>query len=220
MLFCHPESDATAAKHKGLGKQLGVVGLPGIAFLTATGEVVVQIPASEHSVAQFERYAARAHQLLAWRAAAAGGDGRAAAALLIAQLEERQLDRAAAEVLRRALHDETGDEKARLDELLLDLRIGEELRAAGSDRAVRRALGARYLGMLRHGPVPSPDVSRGFWYVILEHCEAAGDADGFAAGLEGMRVNVARTSNGAEWGRQLLSDCEAKLAKLRAPNGR
>lgn len=216
MLFCHPESDAKAAKHKGLGKQVGLDGLPGIGFLTADGEVVVKIPASQHSVAQFEQYAARAQQLLAWRAAAAKGDARAAAALLIAQLEERQVGRAAAEKRRGALPDESAAEKVRLDELLLDLRIGEELIPVHGDTKARQQLGARFLVMMRDGPQPSPDVSRGFWYVILEHCEASGDVDGFRVGLDGLRQNVARTSNGAAWGTKLLADYEAKLRKLQA----
>lgn len=216
MLFCHPESEAKAAKHKGLGKQLGVTGLPGLAFLTADGEVVVKIPASLHSVAQFEQYGARARQLLAWRAAAANGDARAAASLLIAQLEERQLDLAAAELRRRQLPGETGAERARLDELLLDRRIEAEMQPVHSDLAGRRRLGAKYLAMLRDGPRPSADVTRGFWFVILEHCEAVGDADGFAEALAGLRGNVQRTAGGAEWGQKLVAGYEAKLQRLRA----
>lgn len=215
MLFCHPESEAKAAKHQGLGKQKGLQGLPGIAFFTADGEVVVQVPPAAHSVARFARYAERAQQLLRWRAAAAKGDARAAAALLVAQLEERQLDRAAAEAARGQLADETPSERARLDELLLDLRIGEELLAAGPDAANRRALGKRYLAMLATGPRPSPLVSRGFWFVVLEHAEAVGDAEGFDVGLVGLRGNVERTANGAEWGTRLLAEYEAKRARLR-----
>jgi hypothetical protein len=216
VLFCHPESEAKAARHKGLGKQKGVTGLPGIAFFTADGEVVVQIPASAHSVAQFEHYERRARQLLQWRAAAAKGDARAAAALLVAQLEERQLDRAAAMAQRNKLHDETDAERARLDELLLDLRIGEQLMPVQGDTAARQQLGAKFLAMLAAGSRPSADVSRGFWFVILEHCEEAGDVDGFRIGLEGLRVNVARTSGGAEWGTKMLAGYEQKLEQLRA----
>lgn len=215
MLFCHPESEAKAAKHQGLGKQKGLQGLPSIAFFTADGEVVVQVPPAVHTVARFAHYAERAQQLLRWRAAAAKGDARAAAALLVAQLEERQLDRAAAEAARGKLADETPSERARLDELLLDLRIGEELLAAGQDAASRRGLGKRYLAMLATGPRPSAQVSRGFWFVMLEHAEAVGDADGFAVGLEGLRGNVERTANGAEWGTRLLAEYEAKRARLR-----
>ena len=214
MLFCHPESEAKAAKHKGLGKQKGVTGLPGIAVFTREGEVVVQVPASVHTVAQFEHYEARARQLLQLRAAAAKGDVRAAANLLVAQLEERQLDRKTAISARTNLHDETAAERARLDELLLDLRIAEELQPVHSDTAARQKLGAKFLAMLAAGTRPSADVSRGFWFVILEHCEAAGDRDGFRIGLEGLRVNVARTSAGAEWGTKLIADYEQKLARL------
>lgn len=217
MPFCHPESEAKAARHRGLGKQKGLVGLPSIAFLTADGEVVVQVPPAVHTVARFERYLARARQLLAWREAAAKGDVRAAASLLIAMLEERQLDRTQALARRAALHDETATERARLDELLLDLRIGEELRAAGQDLEQRRALGKRYLAAWAAGPRPSPDVSRGHWFVILEHAEAAQDVDGYAVGLEGLRGNVARTADGAEWGIKMLAEYERTLARLRAP---
>lgn len=215
MLFCHPESDAKAAKHKGLGKQKGVVGLPGIAFFDGNGDLVVAVPPSEHSVAQFRDYGRRAQQMLQWRDAAAAGEPRAAAAWLVAQLEERQLARDAALARRRLLHDETPAERARLDELLLDLRIGEELRVVHNDRQRRRELGKQYLAMLATGPRPSPAVSRGFWFVILEHCEAATDVRGFEIGLEGLRREVERSARGAEWGVKLLAGYEATLAKLR-----
>lgn len=214
MLFCHPESEAKAARHRGLGKEKGVVGLPGFAYLTETGEVIVQVPPSEHSIEQLRTYLQRARQLLAWRAAASRGDARAAAALLIAQLEERQLDRTQAAARRAALTGETAEERARLDALLLDLRIQGEISGAGSDLDARRKLGARYLESLRTGPRPSPQVSRGFWFVILEHCEASADAEGYAQGLDGLRQNVALTSGGAEWGKKMIAEYEEKLRRL------
>jgi hypothetical protein len=216
VLFCHPESEAKAAKHKGLGKEKGLTGLPAIGFLEPDGAVVVQVPPSEHSVAQFEHYGQRARQLLRWRAAARKGDARAAAALLIAQLEERQLLRPAAEARRALLKDETGDEHKRLDELMLDLRIGEELIPVHDDLAARQKLGTRYLAMLNSGTRPSDSVSRGFWFVILEGSEAAGDAAGFATGLAGLRRNVELTSGGAAWGVKMLAEYEEKLARLKA----
>ena len=216
VLFCHPESEAKAAKHQGLAKRKGVTGLPGIAFLDAAGEVIVQVPPAVHSLARFEHYAQRARQFLQLRAAAAAGDPRAAAALLIAQVEERQLDHAAATRRRGQLAGETAAERARLDELLLDLRLSTAITAAGSDTAARRELGRQYLALLATDSRPSPAVSRGFWFVILEHCEAAGDVEGFAVGLAGLRRNVELTSGGAEWGTRLLAEHEAKLARLRA----
>jgi hypothetical protein len=216
VLFCHPESEAKAAKHQGLAKEKGFLGAPSIAFLEPDGTVIVQVPPSEHSVAQFEHYGQRARQLLRWRAAAKQGDARAAAALLIAQLEERQLQRPAAEARRARLTDETGDERRRLDELLLDLRIGEELTAVHDNLPARQELGARYLVMLAAGTRPSDSVSRGFWFVILERSEAAGDATGFATGLAGLRRNVELTSGGAAWGGKMLAEYEEKLARLKA----
>ena len=176
----------------------------------------MQIPPSEHSVAQFASYERRARQLQDWRAAAGRGDHRAAAELLIAQLEERQLARQIAEKRRTALVDETDRERVRLDALLLDLRIGEELTAVHDDPTARRALGERYLKMLRDGVQPSPRVSRGLWFVILEHCEATANLDGFVLGLDGLRGDVARTANGAAWGTRLIADHEQKLERLRA----
>ena len=216
MLFCHPESQAKDAKDVGLAKHLGTMGLPDIVFFTAEGSLIVKVPASVHSVAQFQQYAARAQQMLAWRVAADDGDARAVVALLIAQLEERQVDRAAAEARRRLLKDEREDERKRLDELLLDLRIGEQIRAVHNDLLARRVLGAKYLTMLADGEKPSPLVSRGFWFVILEHCEAEADLVGFAIALDGLRGNVALTANGQAWGAKLIADYEQKLVRLRA----
>tara|TARA_R110002072_G_scaffold273219_2_gene433701 strand:- start:15118 stop:15834 length:717 start_codon:yes stop_codon:yes gene_type:complete len=214
VLFCHPESTATQAKDVGLAKRLGVTGLPDIAVFTADGTLIVKVPPSVHSVAQFTRYAARARQLLAWRVAANEGDARAAAALLIAQLEERQLDRSSAESRRKQLKNELEPERKRIDALLLDLRIGEQIRAVHRDLNGRRALGGKFLRMLAADQLPSPAVSRGFWFVIMEHCEAKADVDGFVIGLNGLRRNVALTANGAPWGAKLIADYEQKLARL------
>jgi hypothetical protein len=216
VLFCHPESEAKAAKHKGLGKQKGFLGAPGIAFLEPDGEGIVQVPASTHSVAQFEHYGQRAQQLLAWRAAAAKGDARAVASLLVAQLEERQVGLDVATARRRDLKSETDAERARLDELLLDLRISAEIGAVQNDLPGRRELGKKYLAMLAKGTLPSPMVTRGLWFVIMEHAEATGDPAAFEVGLQGMRRNVQLTAGGEEWGAKLVLECEGKLAALRS----
>jgi hypothetical protein len=216
VLFCHPESDASTAKHKGLGKQFGITGLPGIAFFTADAESIVQIPASAHSVAQFEKYLQRAQQMLVLRAGAAKGEPRAAAQWLIAQLEECQVDLVVGQKRRALLAEEDDAERARLDELLLNLQIGAEILAVHDSPEQRRVLGGRYLDMLGKGMRPSPEVSRGFWFVILEHCEAAGDVKGFAIGLEGLRREVERSAAGAEWGVELVRGYEQKLVKLQA----
>jgi hypothetical protein len=215
-LFCHPESEAKAAKHKGLGRQKGFPGAPGLGFFDSDGEAIVQVPAAVHSIAQFRRYEQRARQLLQWRAAVAKGDARAAASLLIAQLEERQLDPRTAMARRSQLRDENPVERARLDELLLDLRIAAEIAAVHDDPVKRCELGGAYLRMLANGPRPSAAVTRGFWMVILEHCTATADAKGFATGLDGMRGEIERTSGGAEWGAKMLAEYERTLARLRA----
>lgn len=215
MLFCHPESEATTAKHRGLGKEKGFTGAPGIAFLDAAGDVIVRIPASAHSVAQFRTYEARARQFLAWRAAVAHGDPRAAAALLIAQLEESQVDRKTAETRRAKLPDETADERTRLDALLLDLRIHDDFGGIQNDLAARRELGRRFLAMLAEGHHPSERVTRGFWMVILEHCEASEDIAGYEIGLAGLRANLERTSGGAAWGVEMVAGYERTLERLR-----
>ena len=38
----------------------------------------------------------------------------------------------------------------------------------------------------------------------------------FRLGLEGLRINVARTSGGTEWGTKLVAGYEQKLEQLRA----
>ncbi|MFM1873370.1 MAG: hypothetical protein RL398_2792 [Planctomycetota bacterium] len=193
-----------------------MTGLPGVAFFDRDARLVIQVPASAHSVAQFAEYLGRAKQLLAWREAAAAGDARAAANLLIAQLEERQLTRADAEARRQQLSDPTPAEAQRLDALLLDLRIGEELRAVHNDKPGRRALGERYLAMLKAGTKPSERVSRGLWFVITEYAESVNDPAAFELGLDGLRADVERTGKGTEWGERMLRDYEARLAKVRA----
>jgi hypothetical protein len=214
VLFCHVASDVPDRPYPKLRTDKGLMGQPSVAFLDAAGDVVVAVP-GPHSLERFQRYAERARELAELRRKAAAGDARAQAALLIAQLEERQLDTATAEARRKALADETDAERARLDELLFDRRLADRVRTAGTDRDARRRLGREFQALLEAGRRPSPHVTRGFWFVILEHAEASADARVYADALDGLRRNLAATDPGAPWADKLLDGYATTLARLR-----
>ena len=69
--------------------------------------------------------------------------------------------------------------------------------------------------MLRDGPHPGPEVSRGFWFAILEWAEHEENARVFGEALTGMRDALAVTDPGKPWVTPLLERYQQKLAELR-----
>ena len=199
----------------GLPRELGLTGAPRIGFFAADGQLLLEVPPAVHTVARFASFAAQTRELLALRAGAAHGDPRAQAGLLIFGIEHRQVTHRAALTERARLQDETPAERQRLDGLLLDMDIGERILAAGQDRAKRRQVGGEFLAMLRAGTRPTADVTRGFWFVILEHAEAQRDAPAYETALAGLRSQLMRTDPDATWARTLLESHTQVLERLR-----
>ncbi|MHC4078642.1 MAG: hypothetical protein ACYST0_09425, partial [Planctomycetota bacterium] len=154
MLFCHIDSKVKGRPHATLRKDKGLMGLPSIAFLDATGQVLIQVPYDARTVDGFRRTGARAQEYVALRKAAAAGDEQATTRFLIMQLEERQVLLVAARTRDAKLKKVTPKQRKHLDELLLNLEISTVARAAGRDRKKRRATGKRFLKMLKDGPRP------------------------------------------------------------------
>lgn len=214
MLFCSIDSAAPDWKYGRLRQDKGLVGLPSLAFLDADGEVLVQVPVRERTVEGFQRTLRRSQEYVRLRAAAAAGDHDAAARFLLMQLEEHRLADSDARARRAALDPKLEPELlARIDLLLLDLEVSAAVQKAG--QTGRSALGPRFLAMLRDGPRPSPHVTRGFWFAILEWAERERDAEAFAEGLAGMGRALRVTDPDATWVPGLLGRYEDTLAKLR-----
>ena len=215
MLFCHVASELS--QHPKLREEKGLVGLPSLAYLDASGAVLVKVPFDQRTLDGLRAVGARAHRYVELRTAAASGDSAAAAAFLYMQMEERQLSLEQAKACRDSIETiEDANLAARIDARIIDLEVEAALRAQSTARAPRADLGPRFLAMHRNGPHPSPHVSRGFWFAILEWAEAEPDVDVFSEGLAGMRRSLATTDPDATWVPRLLGDYEAKLRALRA----
>ena len=91
VLFCSIDHDVPGLQQPlpRLRRDLGIVGLPGIAFLDAEGQVLVTISAVLRDVQEMRRGGERARRYVQLRATATS-DPAAASAFLIMQLEERQ----------------------------------------------------------------------------------------------------------------------------------
>jgi hypothetical protein len=155
----------------------------------------------------------RAERYVALRAAVAAGRSEAGPPFLLLQLEEAQLELAAATAARERLGT-IADEALRteIDARLVDLRISTQLRAVG--QADRHTLGKQFFAVLRHGPRPSVRVSRGFHYAMLEWAERERDAVAFRAALADMERVLAITDPGKPWVEPLLARYLATLAGL------
>jgi hypothetical protein len=187
-------------------------GYPSVAWLDGAGDVVMPVPYQDRTVAGFRRSLARAQEYVRLRAASADGDTEATVRFLHMQLQEHQVDHATALRRRAALETDDAELLAAIDQLLVDLGIGEEIRAAGQQG--RHRLGPRFLAMLEDGPRPSPQVSRGFWYAILEWAERERDAAAFRRGLDAFRTALRTTDPDAPWVGPLLARYEAQLREL------
>jgi hypothetical protein len=219
VLFCGIDSKAKGWKYGNLREQKGLRGIPSLAFLEADGSLVIYVPPKKRTVAGIHSTGERAAEFLRLRAATAGGDHAAAAQFLVMQLEERQvtLDDA---VARRARVEPTKDQATTLDRMILHLRISTEMAAKGQKR--RHELGPRFLEMWTNGPKPGLDVSRGFWFAILEWAERERRTTEFATALEGLRRSVQHSDPGALWIPNLLVRYEKILDRLQTAksNGR
>ncbi|MBK8976812.1 MAG: hypothetical protein IPM29_12915 [Planctomycetes bacterium] len=217
MLLCQIESEL--AGHPRLREQKGLVGLPSVAFLDAAGTVLVQVPFDHRTVDGFRASGARAHRYVRLRERA-DTDPAAAAGFLLMQLEERQLSLDAARARRASIAElDAADLAARIAARIVDLEVAAALDAARTAGDARATLGPRFLAMHRDGPHPSPYVSRGFWFAMLEWAEARRDPAVFEEALAGMRASLATTDPDATWVPRLLADQEAKLRALRDRDG-
>ena len=209
MLFCNV---AVPGREDPLRESRGLTGYPSVAWLDTAGEVLIEVPFAARDVAGFRASLARAREYLRLRIASAERDHEATARFLLMQLEEHQLEHEPALARRGALEFDDAELLARIDLLLIDLGISAALRSFGQKR--RHELGPKFLAMLDDGPRPSPHVSRGYWYAILEWAERERDGATFRRGLDGFRAALRITDPGASWVGPLLRRYEAKLRDL------
>lgn len=215
MLFCSIDTAVPDRKYANLRADKGLTGLPTLAFLDADGAVLLRVPARQRTVAGIRKTLERAQAYVALRASAKSGEPDAIAQFLLVQLEERQVPLPDAKKRRARLDPAPGAELlAAIDLRILDLEVSAAVTAAG--QGGRYKLGPRFLAMLREGPRPSPEVTRGFWFAMLEWAERQRDAEAFAEALSGMRAALRVTDPDELWVPRLLSRYEATLAKLRS----
>lgn len=190
-----------------------MIGLPSLAFLDAEGNVLVVVPFDARTVQGVLQAGKRAEQYVALRAALAAGDDKAKAPFLRLQLEERQLELAAAVAAREGLPtNEDAALLAAIDTLIVDLRIATELRAVGQEE--RHTLGKRFYAQLRNGPKPSVRASRGFHYAMLEWAERERDATAFREALDDFTRVLAIADPESAWVAPMLDRYQAKLREL------
>ena len=228
MLFCSIDHKVPGRPQGALRAELGLVGLPSMAFLDPDGAVLVQVPHDARTVDGLRAAGARATRYVELRASAPK-DVHAAAAFLRMQFEERQLTLEEGAARWANLRERCGAQEAELDAQLaahlearlLDLRIQARLAATragqpagGIDMAAYRAAGKDFLQRLREGPHPTPYVSRGYWYAMLEYAESASDAAAFREVLDAFTAALAVTAPDATWVPPLLERYRATLRAL------
>ncbi|MBK9387083.1 MAG: hypothetical protein IPN34_19890 [Planctomycetes bacterium] len=201
-------------KHADLREQKKLINMPSLAFLDAEGEVLVKVPFDQRTVASVLDRGRRAEQYVALRAAVAAGDAKAGAPFLLLQLEEGQLElEAAMERRARVGSIEDAALRAAIDALIVDLRISNELRAVGQEEL--HTLGKRYYEQLQNGPQPSVQVSRGFYFAILDWAERERNTVAFEAALADLTRVLAITNPGKPWVDRLLERYRETLAGMR-----
>ena len=97
VLFCQIASRVPGRKYPKLREKKGLSGLPSIAFLDQTGEVLVRVSSKLRTVKGFAEIGRRAREYVRLRTLSKSGDSPASARFLKMQLEERQVDLATAQ---------------------------------------------------------------------------------------------------------------------------
>jgi hypothetical protein len=186
--------------HPNLHKTTGATGLPDLAFFDAAGTLLLKIPYTRRKTgAAIAAGGTRAERYVELRARAAQDDPRARVEFLIMQLEEGQLTTREADARRRTATGATPEEAKLLDQLLLELRVGDVLRGAPRGEGGRAKAGRELAKWWAEGKRPRPIASRGWWYAILAHADQAGDLQLFDQALAALEQDLNTTDKGAAW---------------------
>lgn len=195
-----------------LRTEKALVGFPSVAWIDHDGVVLLKVSVEDRTVAGVRRSLARAKDYVRLRAETAEGEPEATARFLLMQIEERQVEYEEAKQRRSKLGFDDAGLLAEIDQWIVDLEISAAMRKVGQKG--RYTLGERFLRQLEEGPRPSPRVSRGFWYAILEWAQREKDAASFRKGLDGFREALKVSDPGAKWVGPMLKRYEDKLREL------
>lgn len=207
--FLHVTTHIPGEKYDGLLKEKGGRGFPTLLFLDQDGEVLAR--QGERSVAAFEATLKQVQGYLDLRRRAAAGEAGLDAAVLVAELRLGRVGFEDARSRAAALQKVSADQRAELDQLLLDAEVRGILENMPREAEKQAAAGKRLAEIAASGRLPTSEVQRGFWAFLSRY--AADQKD--AALLESCIQNLRQILPDDERARQYLANLEAKLQELR-----
>ena len=188
--FLHVMSRIEGRPYDDLLIQKGGLAFPTVMFLDADGKKLV-VHAGPQSVPAFERSLEVAEKVVALEEKAAGGDAHAAAELLVHALTMDWYGYEEAQAKAAALSDVTPEQRARIDQLLVDAEVRSLLVAAREDREKQAQLGRRFLDMWREGRVPANEAQAyAFWILLANHADGERDRELFGKIVEEFRKSL------------------------------
>jgi hypothetical protein len=104
----------------------------------------------------------------------------------------------------------TAEQKARIEQMLLDLEVHELLESVRSVER-RNEVAKRCAEMAVAGKVPSGDLLTTFWSYVIQHAEGSKDVPLFEKGLAALKTALA----GEERAARFLESLEKRLEELR-----
>lgn len=204
MPFLHVTTRIEGAAHDGLLKDKGGRGFPTLMFLDAEGNILAQ--QGDRSVAGFEATLASLQRWRDLKQRADKGDKGVEVDLLLVELQLGKVKFADGKARAARIPMLTGEQKAQLDQLLLDAEVGELLEADDEGAAK-----TRLAEIAASGRQPSKEHRTGFWYALSQHAEAQKDLALFEKAYEGLKAELADEPRAAKF----LEDLGKKLEEMK-----
>lgn len=182
VLLCHLTTQVDGDPHQDLLRDKGGTGFPFLAFLDEQGKVLAK--PSERTVAGFRKVLDQL-QRIQNLAAQAKTDPKAAAELLLAQLQLGSVPYAEAQQRKAALTEVPSELQPQLDQALLDLEFSH-LMTTSRDKAAYAAATEQLVARFRSGKRPTGEIARALSTRIMAYASEHKDPDLYEQALTAL----------------------------------
>lgn len=187
VLFLHNTSHVDDEPYPNLLFEKGGNAWPTVSFLDADGRRLHQVTGlAADGLGALEKGLEALRRWRALRDELAGGDSRE---LFLLEMQLGMLAFAEADARYRRLEGLDGEQRADLEQKLVNLEFTDLLQTRTSDNEA--ALGARYLSMLDRDRIPDNAQVTSFWQFMLKHAEVEEDPALFARILDRAKKAMA-----------------------------
>lgn len=208
--YLHLTTRIKGRKYDGLLGEKGFRSFPTLAFMDADGKVVAQ-PA-DRTVRGFERVLGFLPTHLDLVARIKAGEKGLEFDLFLSEYNLGRISGEAAVSKAMSFKDLTEQQKARVDQLLLDEEVLRLTKKGMRDQNKLAEVSKRFVEILDEGKLPSKHVMLEFWAIVAYTAEQDGDAELLGRCVAGLRSGFPDRRDVQDWANELALK-QKKLAK-------